>query len=225
MRCRPLIETQATSKMLISCRSFVYQTKTKTLGKISDDSQGVGRNIPPGTPPALPGLVQSRGHSVKKILLLACSSVLVAACGGYKGVESSSSKIYLSALKAQPQLADDFPCSGGEASKKVLICHIPPGNPDNKHTICIGKSAVQGHIDHHGDYLGECDSGDSDDGDDGENSSSSDHDHGSKNPPGDNSTPDDSSPDDTTPDDSTPDDNIIVDPNPNTSGVDNPDET
>lgn len=38
---------------------------------------------------------------------------------------------------------------------KVEICHIPPGNPDNKHTIYVGASAVAAHL-AHGDYLGSC---------------------------------------------------------------------
>lgn len=45
--------------------------------------------------------------------------------------------------------------------KKVLICHVPPGNPAAKHTICIGEPAVTAHLEkHHGgrslDYLGDC---------------------------------------------------------------------
>lgn len=40
--------------------------------------------------------------------------------------------------------------------KKELVCHIPPGNPDNAHEICVGKSAVDPHVDNHGDYLGPC---------------------------------------------------------------------
>jgi hypothetical protein len=38
---------------------------------------------------------------------------------------------------------------------KVLICHIPQGNPANKHTLCVGKSAVKAHLGH-GDTLGPC---------------------------------------------------------------------
>jgi len=44
-----------------------------------------------------------------------------------------------------------------EAPKKVLICHIPPGNPENQHTICVGAAAVEAHQSHHGDLIGACD--------------------------------------------------------------------
>jgi len=42
-----------------------------------------------------------------------------------------------------------------DAEKKVSVCHIPPDNPDNAHTLSISENAVQAHLDH-GDELGEC---------------------------------------------------------------------
>ncbi len=39
---------------------------------------------------------------------------------------------------------------------KITICHIPPGNPDNKRTLTISTSALQAHI-NHGDVMGSCD--------------------------------------------------------------------
>ena len=42
-------------------------------------------------------------------------------------------------------------------ANKVDVCHIPPGNPENAHTINISENAVQTHLDH-GDYLGPCES-------------------------------------------------------------------
>jgi hypothetical protein len=38
---------------------------------------------------------------------------------------------------------------------KVCLCHVPPGNPANAHTICVGSPAVKAHLGH-GDSLGEC---------------------------------------------------------------------
>ncbi len=49
------------------------------------------------------------------------------------------------------------PAQSGE--DKVTICHIPPGNPENAHTIRVGAAAVPAHLLLHGDSLGECDGG------------------------------------------------------------------
>jgi hypothetical protein len=40
--------------------------------------------------------------------------------------------------------------------EKVTICHIPPGNPENAHTITVGAPAVPAHLENHGDSIGEC---------------------------------------------------------------------
>jgi hypothetical protein len=45
--------------------------------------------------------------------------------------------------------------SANQYGHKVLICHIPPGNPDNAHTISVDESAVPAHL-AHGDTLGPC---------------------------------------------------------------------
>ena len=39
---------------------------------------------------------------------------------------------------------------------KVDVCHVPPGNPDNAHTITISENALGAHLDH-GDHVGACD--------------------------------------------------------------------
>ncbi|MCH6586343.1 MAG: hypothetical protein IH792_04875, partial [Thaumarchaeota archaeon] len=44
---------------------------------------------------------------------------------------------------------------------KVTICHIPPGNPGNAHTISVSGNAENAHL-AHGDTLGECPDGDED---------------------------------------------------------------
>jgi hypothetical protein len=44
----------------------------------------------------------------------------------------------------------------GDDKNKVEICHIPPGNPDNAHTITVGESAVLAHVAQHGDTIGPC---------------------------------------------------------------------
>ena len=49
------------------------------------------------------------------------------------------------------EILDAWKCG----KKKVYMCHIPPGNPANAHTICINKNAISAHL-AHGDYLGPC---------------------------------------------------------------------
>ena len=45
----------------------------------------------------------------------------------------------------------------GNNNNKVLVCHVPPGNPANAQSICISPNAVSTHVGNHGgDYLGEC---------------------------------------------------------------------
>ncbi|HXV38985.1 MAG TPA: hypothetical protein VD699_05390, partial [Nitrosopumilaceae archaeon] len=44
---------------------------------------------------------------------------------------------------------------GKNIGKKIKICHIPPGNPDNAHTIKISKKALAKHL-AHGDHTGRC---------------------------------------------------------------------
>ena len=44
---------------------------------------------------------------------------------------------------------------GKKNKKKTLVCHIPPGNPDNAHTIWISNKAVARHVSH-GDHVGRC---------------------------------------------------------------------
>ena len=41
------------------------------------------------------------------------------------------------------------------AGKKVVLCHVPPGNPANAQTISVGEAAISAHL-AHGDQLGEC---------------------------------------------------------------------
>ena len=51
---------------------------------------------------------------------------------------------------------DDLRACDPQTTKKTTICHIPPGNPANAHTLCIGNPAVPHHLANHGDYLGPC---------------------------------------------------------------------
>ena len=107
----------------------------------------------------------------KKTLLIPCTSALLAAgvvylvgCGGPAEPDPS-------AATSQGALAALAACGLDDGSidadahlracdpqdvKKTTICHIPPGNPANAHTICVGNAAVSHHIKNHGDYVGAC---------------------------------------------------------------------
>jgi len=58
---------------------------------------------------------------------------------------------------------EEFELDDGDHGKKdkITICHIPPGNPDNAHTISVSGNAKNAHL-AHGDTMGECPDGDDD---------------------------------------------------------------
>ena len=63
-------------------------------------------------------------------------------------------------IEGEPASGDtDVEASQDDIEDQVTICHIPPGNPDNAHTIVVGAPAVDAHL-AHGDFEGECDGDD-----------------------------------------------------------------
>jgi len=45
----------------------------------------------------------------------------------------------------------------GHNNQKVILCHVPPGNPGNPQTICVAASAIPSHLANHpGDCVGPC---------------------------------------------------------------------
>ncbi len=51
----------------------------------------------------------------------------------------------------------ESPGNGEASSGKVTICHVPPGNPANAHTLVVSVQGWEnGHQRHRGDYLGAC---------------------------------------------------------------------
>jgi hypothetical protein len=65
-----------------------------------------------------------------------------------------SERIQRLALLAMTALAAGV----AHAEKKVTLCHFPPGNPANSHTISVGEAAVSAHLGH-GDDVGACPTG------------------------------------------------------------------
>ena len=60
-------------------------------------------------------------------------------------------------LAALPVVASDRDedVKTDSGKKKVTLCHRPPGNPANAHTISVGEPAKAAHL-RHGDQLGAC---------------------------------------------------------------------
>lgn len=83
-------------------------------------------------------------------VLAALCTMLMGGCGvGTSGDEDSDP-----ALRGE-----DLSGGGGGAAipdGKIAICHVPPGNPANAHTLIVSPSAWNGHRHHPGDHLGAC---------------------------------------------------------------------
>lgn len=111
----------------------------------------------------------------RKILSLAISALLTAGVVGYpmssyakdqvkeKDNDDSGKKGEVVAhTDSNKRSSDD---SGDKSHQKITICHVPPGNPANKHTLHIAFSAWAAHKAHknttgpdYADYLGSCNS-------------------------------------------------------------------
>jgi len=107
--------------------------------------------------------------SVNKIILsMAIASILgvgltVSSPVVYAGSDKSESgskkeeKKADSGSKKEEKKADSGSSNRGNGEKKIIICHIPKGNPANRQTIHIAFDAWPAHRDNHGgDWLGSC---------------------------------------------------------------------
>lgn len=85
-----------------------------------------------------------------KLCLLLCGALI--SCG-VSQVDDES--MYLDGTEEHAVTAADGQKVCAEP-KKVLVCHVPPGNPENAHDICVGTSALEAHQLNHGDTIGAC---------------------------------------------------------------------
>ena len=59
--------------------------------------------------------------------------------------------------RAVPEACED-PCVTENQEDGVLLCHVPPGNPNAARTVCLLPADAAAHILHHeSDSCGECD--------------------------------------------------------------------
>jgi hypothetical protein len=75
-------------------------------------------------------------------------------CGGGLGPEEASEPATTGPLM-EPCMSAPAPEPVSQAGGSSVICHIPPGNPENAHTLTVGAAAVSAHLGH-GDSLGAC---------------------------------------------------------------------
>jgi hypothetical protein len=83
----------------------------------------------------------------------------IAACDAPSNPAADPREVALSACHMNDGTVDlnaDLRACDPGSVKKTTICHIPPGNPANAHTICVGNAAVPAHVNNHGDSIGPC---------------------------------------------------------------------
>jgi hypothetical protein len=86
----------------------------------------------------------------KWVLASMAGMAFLAACMNPTDTKSTSDDALALRAEGEPGVP------GSKGSKgKTSICHIPPGNPSNAHTISVGNAAVDAHL-AHGDSLGRC---------------------------------------------------------------------
>jgi len=90
-------------------------------------------------------------HGSFFVLALSMAAMVAAGCGGRNADPGIATADQMTGNNNSTN--DD--CSPAPGSHKVTICHIPPGNPANAHTIDVGAPAVSAHL-AHGDYCGPC---------------------------------------------------------------------
>jgi len=103
-------------------------------------------------------------------VVVALCSLLTAGCGGSPASDDSPDTHgpQSGGLGGKPGEAvtfseassDDADAPGAAAGRpgKIAICHIPPGNPANAHTLWVSESAWPAHS-RHGDVQGACEGG------------------------------------------------------------------
>ena len=92
------------------------------------------------------------------VLSAATLALLSVGCSMPDATAQRNAEIKACGLQDDPSITPDVDihaCAAGN-TKKTTICHIPPGNPANEHTICVGNAAVQAHVDNHHDTIGAC---------------------------------------------------------------------
>jgi hypothetical protein len=95
---------------------------------------------------------------IKLAISTAILIISVSGCSAPDEGEQRNAWIRACGLQDDPFITGDVTLHAcpPDAVNKTTICHIPPGNPSNAHTLCVGNAAVRAHMENHGDPIGEC---------------------------------------------------------------------
>ncbi len=95
-------------------------------------------------------------RSAGRLSVICAVTLALYSCAGDKASSPTASSP-TAAVQAANANGGDGSVSAQAAQPKVTICHVPPGNPGNAHTITIGAPAVPAHLaNHDGDAVGPC---------------------------------------------------------------------
>lgn len=76
---------------------------------------------------------------------------------GMELTQSCHKRSVITAMKVEwnsSNCVQSLDCAVAESNKEV-ICHVPPGNPANQHSVTVSDTQIDKHLDH-GDILGPC---------------------------------------------------------------------
>jgi hypothetical protein len=89
--------------------------------------------------------------SLRVLSVLGLATLIVVGCAADRAASPTRVTTAVSAEDSEGGVT----AQGGV--EKITICHVPPGNPENAHSITIGAPAVAAHLKNHdGDSVGEC---------------------------------------------------------------------
>ena len=103
-------------------------------------------------------MVRWRSALCAALVGLSCNTMETGTPTDHSGSASGTKAAGSAVGVAKPaSVSSSTPDAAGpvSAAHRVVICHIPPGNPENAHTIVVSESAVPAHL-AHGDTLGPC---------------------------------------------------------------------
>ncbi len=99
-----------------------------------------------------------RTHLSLAVLLALAVAAPAAASPGKdknKGKDKDKGRVERSDDRGARDRNDDRDHRDRGTNDKMTICHVPPGNASNRHTITVGESAWEAHR-AHGDHRGAC---------------------------------------------------------------------